>query len=159
MKCDAGQDGQFVCRIPSTHFRRQIVHPTLMHDQRRRILISPSAVFHMGEDIIAGSTQDAVEPLDAVGDKAASQSGDDRNTSGNSSFEGDAHPMLGSKREEGVTVEGQHILVVGDDMFAGFEAGLASVGCLSDTIQYVNNNPHIGVRENGIQLVANASRT
>src|SRR5690606_18867509 len=96
-------------------------------------------VTHLGQDEVAGTVDDARQPLDAVGRQTFTQRLDDRNATGYRGLEGDDHALLPGSGEDRVAmygdqrlVRGNHMLAVGDRLH-DYSQGQGVVGHLNVT--------------------------
>ena len=122
---EAGQQGELVRGVEAADVEGRIGFRVTL---RLRFLqdVGEGALLalHLGQDVIAGAVQDAVDALDLVGAERLAQGLDDRDAAGDGRFEveGDA-VLLGALRKI-EAVLGEQRLVGGDDVLAGIERRL-----------------------------------
>ena len=73
---------------------------------------------HLGQDEVGGAVDDAGDPFNAVSHQAFAQSLNNRDTTGDRSFEGDDDAFGACSREDFVAVQREQRFVCGDDVLA-----------------------------------------
>ena len=100
-------------------------------------------LLHAGEDVIAGSVQDAIDAVDGISGERLAQHLDDRNAAGHRRLEIEADAVCLGEFCQFDTVAGQKRLVRGDDVFSGRERGTnrgSSAGPESPPINSTNTS-------------------
>ena len=144
-KGDAGQDGQLVGGVDAIHIKAGIGFGITQFLRLGQHVVELAAAFtHLGEDIVAGSVEDAVDPADAVARQALAQRLDDRDTTRHRRFitEVDPGPFGGMGQFRAVV--GDQRLVGGDHIASGGDGRFRHV--LGDAFRPADQlDDHIGV--------------
>ena len=121
---DGRQNGQFVGRVDPFHVEGGVrFRVTQLLGFVQHILESTAALFHLGEDKVAGTVDDARQPVDMVGRQPLAQGLEDGDAPGHGGFEGHIHAVVLGRLEDLVAVLGDQRLVGGDNMFAVLDGG------------------------------------
>ena len=83
-----------------------------------RVVVSGAPFFHLRNDEVARSIQNAAQRSDLVGGQIATDAGDDGDSTGDRSFEGDRAAETAGQVEQLGTMLGQQGFVGSDDIFA-----------------------------------------
>ena len=116
---NGGEDGELVGGVDTLHVEGGVGLGIPQALGLGEDLVEGGAtIAHLGEDEIAGTVDDAGQPLDAVGGQTLADGLDDGDAAGYRRLEGHHHPLLRGGGEDLVAVLGDEGLVGGDHVFA-----------------------------------------
>ena len=119
---DGSEDGQFMRRIDAFDVESRIsLRITLALRFVQHGLEFARVFAHFRKHVVAGSVDDAGQPLDIVASQAFADRLDNGNTASHSALESDHHTTFARRREYLVPVQGDQGLVCGNHVFALFD--------------------------------------
>ena len=113
---------------------------------------------HAAQDVVASTVNDAAQAFDRGAQQAFLEAADDRNATADSSFEQHMEALLGSERENFVTILGEESLVGRHHVLTAFEGGedplarhVVATGEFHKHVDIIASNHFVGI---GRDLVA-----
>ena len=157
---EASQQGRLVGRVDTldiegrVRFGKAKALSVLQHHVKVQAFIG-----HTAEDVVASTVDNAAEAFYRRAKQTFLQTTDDRNTTTNGSFEQHMQALLGSQRENLVTVLGKESLVGSHHMLAGIQSGqnplaghIVATGQFHQHIDIVTGNHLVGIGRNLVAL-------
>ena len=109
----------------------------------KRLVEVDAAVLHLGEDVVGGAVEDAVQRAQAVSGGGFLDDAQDGNASGDAGFEADGQIARDGEGEEFVSVLGEQLLVGGDDGLAVLEGSAKKLEGVIDAAHGLDDDVNV----------------
>ena len=140
----AGEDAELVARVLTVDVEGGIgfgVSGLLRLGER--LVEVDAAGFHLGEDVVGGAVEDAVQGAQAVSGGGFLDDAQDRNAAGDTGFEADGQVAGDGEGEEFVAVLGEELLVGGDDGLAVLEGSAKKLQGVVDAAHGLDDDVNV----------------